>query len=221
MKKIRIWDLPTRAFHWLFALAVFGAIITDFLGEIEWHSYCGYTALVLVIFRIIWGFVGPLHARFSSFVPSFSKLKTFLKDKKSDQLGHNPLGALSVLAMLVIVLVQATSGLFADDEISFQGPLAKFVSENTVKLMSQLHEANHLLVYGIVALHLIAIFYYQRIKKENILGPMIHGDKDVEEIQSNLPVEQIKSSVDNVKIRLLAVTILIVLGVLFKHYVIG
>ena len=192
MKKIRIWDLPTRVFHWLFALAVFGAIITDFLGEIEWHSYCGYTALVLVIFRIIWGFVGPLHARFSSFVTSFSKLKTFLKDKKSDQLGHNPLGALSVLAMLVIVLVQATSGLFADDEISFQGPLAKFVSENTVKLMSQLHEANHLLVYGIVALHLIAIFYYQRIKKENILGPMIHGDKDVEEIQSNLPVEQIK-----------------------------
>ena len=220
MKKIRIWDLPTRVFHWLFALAVFGAIITDFLGEIEWHSYCGYTALVLVIFRIIWGFVGPLHARFSSFVPSFSKLKTLLKDTKSDQLGHNPLGALSVLAMLVIVLVQATSGLFADDEISFQGPLAKFVSENTVKLMSQLHEANHLLVYGIVALHLIAIFYYQRIKKENILGPMIHGDKDVEEIQSNLPVEQIKSSVDNLKIRLLAVIILIVLGVLFKHYVI-
>ena len=220
MKKIRIWDLPTRVFHWLFALAVFGAIITDFLGEIEWHSYCGYTALVLVIFRIIWGFVGPLHARFSTFVPSFSKLKLFLKDKKSDQLGHNPLGALSVLAMLVIVLVQATSGLFADDEISFQGPLAKFVSENTVKLMSQLHEANHLLVYGIVALHLIAIFYYQRIKKENILGPMIHGDKDVEEIQSNLPVEQIKSSVDNLKIRLLAVIILIVLGVLFKHYVI-
>jgi len=122
--------------------------------------------------------------------------------------------------MLVIVLVQAASGLFADDEISFQGPLAKFVSENTVKLMSQLHEANHLLVYGIVALHLIAIFYYQRIKKENILGPMIHGDKDVEELQNTSPVEQIKSSVDNLKIRLLAVIILIVLGVLFKHYVI-
>ena len=221
MKIIRLWDLPTRAFHWLFALAVLGAIITNLMDELVWHSYCGYTALVLLVYRIIWGFVGPHHARFSSFIPSLSELKAFLKDKKTTQLGHNPLGAFSVLAMLIIVLVQATSGLFIDDEISFQGPLAKFVSENIVEAMSELHEANHILVYGIVALHLIAIFYYQKVKKENILGPMVHGDKDIEETNNNLPVEQIKESKDTFRIRLLAIVIVVVLGMLFKYLVLS
>ena len=219
MKTIRLWDLPTRLFHWLFAIAVLGAIITNLMDEIVWHSYCGYTALVLVVFRIIWGFVGPHHARFSAFIPSFSTLKAFLKDKKSSQLGHNPLGALSVLAMLIIVLVQATTGLFIDDEISFQGPLAKYVSENLVEIMTELHEANHLFVYAIVALHLLAIFYYQKVKKENIIGPMIHGDKEIGDDKNNLPVEQIKESTDNPKIRILAIAIVVVLGVAFKYFV--
>jgi cytochrome b len=89
MVKIRLWDLPTRLFHWLFAVAVLGAIVTDLLENITLHSYFGYSALVLVIFRIIWGFVGPHHARFSSFVPSVSSLKAFLKDQTVSPLGHN------------------------------------------------------------------------------------------------------------------------------------
>ena len=219
MNKIRLWDLPTRLFHWGFAAAVLGAIVTDLLENITWHSYCGYTALVLVVFRIIWGFVGPHHARFSSFVPSVSSLKTFFKDKTVSPLGHNPLGALSVIAMLLIVLVQATSGLFTDDEISFQGPLSKFLSEDMVKIMNEIHETNHVLVYGIVALHLIAIFYYQRIKKNNLIGPMVYGDKEID--SKNQPVDQTLASKDDVKIRVLAGVLLIMLIVIFRYFVLA
>jgi cytochrome b len=219
MEKIRIWDLPTRLFHWGFSLAVIGAIVTDLLDEIVWHSYCGYTALVLVVFRIIWGFIGPRHARFSSFVPSASALKDFIKGKAFTSFGHNPLGALSVIAILLIVLVQASSGLFADDEISFQGPLTKYVAENVVKLMNQIHATNHLLVYGIVALHLLAIFYYQWKKKNNLIGPMIYGDKEID--QKNQPVDQTMASKDDVKIRVLALVILILLAVVFKYVVLA
>jgi len=219
MNKIRLWDLPTRLFHWGFAAAVLGAIATDLLENITWHSYFGYTALVLVVFRIIWGFVGPHHARFSSFVPSVSSLKTFFKDKTVSPLGHNPLGALSVIAMLLIVLVQATSGLFTDDEISFQGPLSKFLSEDMVKIMNEIHETNHVLVYGIVALHLIAIFYYQRIKKNNLIGPMVYGDKEID--PKNQPVDQTLASKDDVKIRVLAGVLLILLIVIFRYFVLA
>jgi len=130
--KLRIWDLPTRIFHWGFTLAVFGSIITDLLDEIIWHSYCGYTALVLLIFRLIWGLIGPYHARFSTFIPSLASLKAFFNQPSHTTLGHNPLGALSVMAMLGIVLVQAVSGLFTDDEIAFAGPLSKYMGESTV-----------------------------------------------------------------------------------------
>lgn len=219
MVKIRLWDLPTRLFHWLFAAAVLGAIATDLLDNITWHSYCGYTALVLVVFRMIWGFVGPHHARFSSFVPSLSGLKAFLKDQTLSPLGHNPLGALSVIAMLLIVLVQATSGLFTDDEISFQGPLSKFLSEDMVKFMNQIHSTNHVLVYGIITLHLIAIIYYQKIKKNNLIGPMVYGDKEID--SKNQPVDQTSASKDDVKIRLLAGALLILLIVIFRYFVIA
>jgi len=217
--KLRIWDLPTRLFHWGFALAVFGAIITDLLDEIIWHSYCGYTALVLLIFRLIWGLIGPYHARFTSFLPSLASLKAFFKQPSQTTLGHNPLGALSVMAMLGIVLVQAVSGLFTDDEIFFTGPMAKYVGDSTVKLMNIVHANNHVLVYGIVALHLLAILYYQIIKKNNLLGPMLHGDKDIVQGEKNLPGTEVIASKDNTKIRLLAVLILLVLIGLFRYFV--
>ena len=148
-----------------------------------------------------------------------SSLKTFFKDKTVSPLGHNPLGALSVIAMLLIVLVQATSGLFTDDEISFQGPLSKFLSEDMVKIMNEIHETNHVLVYGIVALHLIAIFYYQRIKKNNLIGPMVYGDKEID--PKNQPVDQTLASKDDVKIRVLAGVLLILLIVIFRYFVLA
>jgi cytochrome b len=148
-----------------------------------------------------------------------ASLKAFFNQPSHTTLGHNPLGALSVMTMLGIVLVQAVSGLFTDDEIAFAGPLSKYMGESTVKLMNSIHANNHVLVYGIVALHLLAILYYQIIKKNNLLGPMLHGDKDIVQGEKNLPGTEIIASKDNTKIRLLAVLILIVLIGLFRYFV--
>jgi cytochrome b len=148
-----------------------------------------------------------------------ASLKAFFNQPSHTTLGHNPLGALSVMAMLGIVLVQAVSGLFTDDEITFAGPMAKYVGESTVKLMNSIHANNHVLVYGIVALHLLAIIYYQMIKKNNLVGPMLHGDKNIIKDERNLPGTELIASKDNTKIRLLAVLILLVLIGLFRYVV--
>jgi cytochrome b len=218
LKKIRVWDLPTRLFHWLFAIVIIGGVISINLDETELHAKFGYAAFVLVTFRIIWGFVGPQHARFSSFVPSIAQVKAFIKHPVYDQLGHNPLGALSVIAILFIVLLQATTGLFTDDEIIFQGPLSHLVSSSVVSFLTGVHEINSNLIYALVGLHLAAIFYYQKVKKENLIKPMLTGDKEVSE-ETNTPTDLIPSK-DHWGVRRLALLILIVIGAGFYFLVI-
>jgi len=218
LKKIRVWDLPTRVFHWLFAIVIIGALITINLDETELHAKFGYAAFVLVTFRIIWGFVGPQHARFSNFVPSIAIVKAFIKHPVYDQLGHNPLGALSVIAILFIILLQATTGLFTDDEIIFQGPLSHLVSSTVVSFLTGVHEINSNVIYALVGLHFAAIFYYQKVKKENLIKPMLTGDKDVSE-ETNTPTDLIPSK-DHWGVRGLALLILLVIGVGFYFLVI-
>jgi cytochrome b len=183
MKKIiRIWDLPIRLFHWTLVICIIASIISVNLGgnAMQWHAYCGYTILALLIFRIIWGLLGSTHARFANFVPAKAALLAYLSGKSQAVLGHNPLGALSVLGLLTVLLIQAITGLFADDEIAFQGPFAKYVSETVMGIFSQIHEANANVIYGLIALHLAAIFYYQKIKGENLIKPMVTGDKEID-----------------------------------------
>jgi cytochrome b len=191
MKKIiRVWDLPIRLFHWLLVICIIGSIISVNIGgnAMQWHAYFGYTILTLLIFRIVWGFVGSTHARFATFIPSKASLLNYLTGKSKAVLGHNPLGALSVLALILALLIQALTGLFADDEIAFQGPLAKYLSEAAVSIFSEIHEANSGLIYGLIGLHLAAIFYYQKIKGENLIKPMLIGDKEID------PSEEVKYS---------------------------
>ena len=183
MKKIiRIWDLSIRLFHWLLVICIIGSIISVNIGgnAMEWHAYCGYSILTLLIFRIVWGLVGSTHARFVNFIPSKTTLMNHLSGKSKAVLGHNPLGALSVLALILVLLIQAITGLFSDDEIAFQGPFAKYVSESVVGIFSQIHEANSSFIYVLIALHLVAIFYYQKIKGENLIKPMLVGDKEID-----------------------------------------
>ena len=150
--RIRIWDLPTRLFHLAFACCVVGAIITAKVGNtwMDWHVRLGIAALALLIFRIIWGLVGPRYARFSQFVCGpvtvWHYLTNLAKQSKKTP-GHNPLGALSVLAMLGIIGVQAVTGLFANDEILTQGPFAQFVSNATSAFMTGIHQFNESFVY--------------------------------------------------------------------------
>ena len=178
---VRVWDLPTRLFHWALAICIVLGIVFVKIGgnAMQWHAYCGYTALALILFRIIWGFVGSQYARFASFVPSPSKLIAFLRGQVDGGLGHNPLGALSVIALLTVILIQALTGLFADDDIFFQGPFAKYVSNSTVALLTSIHRFNQYLIFALVGLHIAAISYYYFVKRENLVRPMVTGDKSI------------------------------------------
>jgi len=224
MKKIiRVWDLPIRLFHWLLVLCIIGSLISVNLGgnAIQWHAYFGYSILTLLIFRIIWGFVGSTHARFLSFFPSPKSLLDYLHGKSQHALGHNPLGALSVFALLFALSVQVTTGLFVDDEIAFQGPFAKYVSSSIVSLFSQIHEGNQVVIYTLITIHIAAIIYYRKFKGENLIKPMINGDKEIDpsEEAKYSPNDLGRPSKDGALQRGLALLILSVVAVVVGYFI--
>ena len=181
MQRIRVWDLPTRVFHWALVAAVATAFATAKAGYMEAHGWAGLAVLGLVVFRLAWGVVGSTYARFATFVPGPRALLAYLRGPRADGAGHNPLGALSVLAILGVLLLQATGGLFASDDSTFYGPLASLVSRDTTDLVSILHRQGELLVIALVVLHIAAIAWHQRVQKHDLLRPMITGDKQVDD----------------------------------------
>lgn len=179
MARIKIWDLPTRMFHWLLVALIAGAFVSESLDLMEWHGRIGLAILGLLVFRIVWGFVGSTYARFCTFVKGPQSVKAYLKGEWHG-LGHNPLGAFSVLGILAIVAIQAMTGLFANDDSSFFGPLAALVSTDLSGNLTELHEAMEPLLIAIIIAHVAAIAFYVRVKKDNLVKPMITGWKEAE-----------------------------------------
>lgn len=183
MKIIRVWDLPIRLFHWMLVLCIIGSFISVNIGG-KCHSMARLFWLqhfiCLLIFRIIWGFIGSTHARFISFFPSKQAILAYLQGSSPRVLGHNPVGALSVFALLFVLCVQVATGLFVDDEIAFQGPLAKYVSSSVSSFLSQIHEGNQVVIYTLITIHIAAIWFYKKFKGENLIKPMISGDKEID-----------------------------------------
>ncbi|MCB4358848.1 cytochrome b/b6 domain-containing protein [Quatrionicoccus australiensis] len=179
MSRQRVWDLPTRLFHWLLAAAIVTAVVTGQIGGelIEWHGRSGLFILGLVIFRVVWGFVGAPTARFANFVRGSAAIRAYLRGEWRG-VGHNPLGALAVLALLALTTAQVFTGLFANDDITFQGPLAVLLSKEASDQSRGLHSLVFYGLLAIVGLHLAAIAFYTRVKKENLLKPMLTGWKD-------------------------------------------
>jgi len=187
MKPIRVWDLPVRLFHWLLVLAIIGSFVTAKIGGnlMEWHARLGFFVLGLVTFRIVWGFVGNEHARFTSFVRGPSAVLAYARGlgrrshggETSTTLGHNPMGALSVVAILAVVGFQAIAGLFANDDILMQGPYADSVAKSVSEWFSKMHEWNSNLILVLIVVHLLAIGFYFFVKRENLVKPMITGEK--------------------------------------------
>lgn len=213
--RIRIWDLPTRVFHIVLALSVAGLVATGELGgnAMQIHFLLGYMVLALVIFRLIWGVVGGHWSRFVNFVPSPTKLLAYVQSLRAKQvahhIGHNPLGALSVLAMFSFLLLQVISGLMSDDDISNSGPWSVLVPSDWVTLATQYHgDIGKVLLIFLVALHVATVLYYKLVKKEDLITPMITGDKV-------LP-NQIPDSRDTLTSRLFALSILV--GCLYTVY---
>lgn len=187
MNTVRIWDLPTRLFHWLLAVSVIGLIVTAKVGgdAMNWHFRLGYVVFALLLFRLVWGFVGGRWSRFASFFPTPTRLGRYLRGRArpEDHAGHNPLGAFSVLAMLLVLAAQVGTGLFSDDDIAFAGPLTGLVAGSTVRAASSYHkDVGQLLVIGLVALHLLAIAFYFFAKRKNLVRPMVTGDKTRAEV---------------------------------------
>jgi cytochrome b len=183
---VRIWDLPTRIFHWTLALAVVGSVISAKIGgnAMVWHFRFGYLVLTLLAFRILWGLVGGRWSRFASFVYAPATLLRYLRGRAAphEQLdvGHSPTGALSVFALLAILAVQLATGLVADDEIANQGPLNRYVSGDTALAATSWHKRwGQWLMLALVALHLAAIAFYLLKKNSNLVRPMLLGDKSL------------------------------------------
>ncbi len=176
-----MWDLPLRLFHWLLVACLVGSFVTIKVGGswIDWHFRFGYSALALILFRILWGFAGPRYARFSSFIFAPSSLLAHLRDAPHAprSLGHSPVGALSVFALLAVIGVQAAAGLFTSDDIASEGPLARLVSNAIVEQASWLHHTNELVILALVVLHIAAIIYYRAFKRQSLVKPMLVGDK--------------------------------------------
>lgn len=188
--KSLVWDLPLRLFHWLFVLSILGLWYTsEQEGDmVEQHMQLGYFTLGLLVFRIVWGIVGPKHARFKQFIPSPAKLISYIKSVKQGQSpympGHNPLGSLMVVLMIVLVTLQAVSGLFINDDIFSSGPYYGVYGADIEKVMSIIHHNVFDYLLGAIALHLLAIGFYWRVKKQNLVIPMITGKKSSEEIKA-------------------------------------
>ncbi len=176
----RIWDLPTRVFHWALAAAVIGLLVTGLNGIMEWHFRLGYAVISLLLFRLGWGFIGGRWSRFAAFVYAPGSVVAYLRGRgHPDHLvGHTPLGALSVFGVLAILLVQVATGLVADDEIASSGPLTRFVPGKIVSAASAWHTApGKWIVIVLVSLHVLAVLYYVFVKRQRLVRPMISGDK--------------------------------------------
>lgn len=178
--RLRVWDLPTRLFHWALAVCFVGLIATGTWGggAMVFHFRFGYAVLTLLLFRLIWGVWGGRWSRFSSFSISPGAVLRYVQGHSSSaEVGHSPLGSLAVLAMLFVITLQVATGLMSDDEIAFAGPLSAWVPNAWVSVASSYHaRIGKWVLVVLVTLHLAAIFFYT-LKKQRLVEAMVHGDK--------------------------------------------
>lgn len=203
---VRVWDLPTRTFHWLLATLVVASIVSARVGggAMTWHMRSGYAIFTLLAFRLVWGLVGGRWSRFAAFcyapATSLRYLRGASRPDEHHHVGHNPLGAWSVFALLAVLAAQVATGLVADDEIATNGPLLKYVSSATSSAATHWHKRyGQWIIITLIVLHLGAIAYYALKRRQNLVAPMLHGDK--------LLAADVPAAIDSAGARALAVAI--------------
>lgn len=181
-----IWDAPVRLFHWALVACVVVSVVSGMTGgnAMQIHLWSGYTILALVVFRLLWGFVGSTYARFADFIYGPRAVWSFARAlfnrgavQSIDYAGHNPLGGWMVAIMLVLLLLQAGVGLFANDDIVTEGPLVRLVSKDTSDWLTTLHKLNSKIIIALVVIHVAAVLFHLLVKRENLIWPMISGYK--------------------------------------------
>ncbi len=207
--RIRVWDLPVRLFHWSLVAVVATSLATGWAGGrwMTWHLRSGYALVALLVFRWAWGLVGSHHARWAHFLAGPRRVVAYLRGEAPQHwLGHNPAGGWSVLAMLVALSLQVGSGLFANDQVFTEGPLASWVPDRVSEALTRYHVDIGLpLLYGLLALHLAALGYHLLIRREDLLRPMLHGDKH---LPDDGAAARPPASRDDWRLRLLAALLL-------------
>jgi cytochrome b len=180
---VRVWDLPIRLFHWVLVALVAAQVVTGLAGWLDWHLILGPAVLALMLFRLAWGLAGSTTARFSHFVVRPAAVRAYLANRHAGVpwpgVGHNPLGALSVIALLAMVAAQTVTGLFTSDDILTDGPLVSLASSAAVKLATKLHHRGLLALAMLVGLHVAAILYYRLADRDDLVTPMLTGVKTI------------------------------------------
>jgi len=190
-KKILVWDLPVRLFHWFLVISLVAAWYTSDSERdlINYHLQIGYFILGLILFRLIWGVVGTKYALFNQCIPTWLKLINYLQSKQQQEndnmIGHNPLGGLMIVMMLSLVLSQAISGLFMNDDIFTSGPYYESASEAIQQFMSLIHHNAFDVIIILSMIHIVAVFYHLLVKKINLILPMFTGYKLSEREKNN------------------------------------
>lgn len=181
MRQVKVWDAAVRLFHWAIVLLIAAAWATQEYDRMDLHVICGYTILTLLIFRIIWGFIGSDTARFTRFLRSpaaaIQHLTHLTRRDDDREIGHNAAGGWMVLLMLLLIGVQTATGLFANDDGATEGPLMHFVSKDQSDFLSKIHAINFTLIEIAIALHVLAIIVYAVLKRQDLVRPMILGSK--------------------------------------------
>ena len=184
LKRTRVWDLPTRAFHWTLVFSMVSLVVTAKFGGslMVWHYRLGMLVLSLIAFRVVWGLVGGRWSRFVSFIYTPATILRYLRGRGRPaeylEVGHDPMGSLLILALLGTAGLQLATGLVADDEIANMGPLSRFVGAGTVQWATSWHKTwGQWMLMALVALHLAAVFFYVFKKRQNLVGAMVGGDK--------------------------------------------
>jgi|SRR5579862_1456970 len=181
----RVWDAPVRLTHWAMVLLLIVLVASALIGgdAMDWHVRAGEAMLALVVFRIVWGFLGSRYARFSSFVRGPARVLTYarsiVRPPHQFHIGHNPLGGWMVIILLLALLVQAGTGLFSNDDVLTEGPLVRFITKDLSDAISSIHRKNAWIVVALACLHIGAVLFYLLALRENLIRPMIAGAKDV------------------------------------------
>ena len=208
---VRVWDLPTRLFHWTLVLTLVGSVFSAKVGgnAMVWHFRLGFLVLTLIAFRLLWGVLGGRWSRFASFIYAPATVLRYLSGQarpgENLDVGHTPLGSFSVFALLGLLTIQVATGLVADDEIASVGPLNRFVSNAVAGRASSWHaDYGSWILIGLVVMHVAAVLYYLMKKRHNLIRPMLNGDKA---LAAGTP-----PSADGLPQRLLALLLLLVCG---------
>lgn len=203
---VRVWDLPTRLFHWSLLAGIGALFATGILPgfPIHWHVNAGYFVLALLIFRLAWGFVGGYWSRFRTFVPGVRGMLAILRGRQrgGGSVGHGPLGGLAVLGLLTALFLQVLSGMAAEGQTGYAGPLSHFLGHDLARAATAMHRgAGKWFLLALIGLHIGTVMYFLAVRKRNLIGPMLHGNQPA-------PQEPTIHSEDGVSSRLMALSLL-------------